>query len=245
MFGDMQMRKSVLIVAATLALAGCASHAPTVGGDPQLQVVNSGVLPPPTREDTVVSDRPYYIGAFDKLVISVFGIDELNKIEVLTDGAGRISFPLAGVIEAAGKTPAEVEQIIAQRLRGRYVRNPQVTVNLRETVSQVVAVDGDVVQPGLYPVVGRMTLLRTVATAKGTSEFAKLEDVVIFRTVKGQKYAALYNLKAIRDGAYPDPEVYANDVVTVGDSKGRHLFKDILTALPAFTTPIILILQKL
>ncbi|MBC7042118.1 polysaccharide export protein, partial [Salmonella enterica subsp. enterica serovar Enteritidis] len=82
----------------------------------------------------------------------------------------------------------------------------------------------------LYPVNGRMTLMRAVATAKGTTEFAKLDDVVIFRTVNGQKMAALYNLKAIRQGAYDDPEVFANDVVVVGDSPARRLFKDILTS---------------
>ncbi|WP_196782026.1 hypothetical protein, partial [Salmonella enterica] len=75
-----------------------------------------------------------------------------------------------------------------------------------------------------------MTLMRAVATAKGTTEFAKLDDVVIFRTVNGQKMAALYNLKAIRQGAYDDPEVFANDVVVVGDSPARRLFKDILTS---------------
>ena len=74
------------------------------------------------------------------------------------------------------------------------------TVNLKETVSQVITVDGQVTEPGLYPVVGRMTLMRAVATAKGLSEFAKLNDVVVFRTVKGQKLAALYDLHAIRRG---------------------------------------------
>ena len=174
----------------------------------------------------------------------MFGIDELSQREVQTDASGRISFPLAGVVEAAGRTPGEIEDIIEDRLRNRFVRDPQVTVNLKETVSQVITVDGQVKEPGLYPVVGRMTLMRAVATAKGTAEFAKLDDVVIFRTVDGQQLAALYNLKAIRRGNYDDPEVFANDVVIVGDSTARRLFKDALQVVPLLTTPLIIALQN-
>ena len=162
-----------------------------------------------------------------------------------TDASGRISFPLAGVVEAAGSTPAELETVLAQRLRERFVRDPQVTVNLKETVSQVITIDGQVTEPGRYPVIGRLTLMRAIATAKGTAEYAKLDDIVVFRTVKGQRYAALYNLRAIRTGAYPDPEVFANDVVVVGDSKGRRLFKDLIQVIPALTTPIVLLLQRI
>lgn len=209
-----------------------------------VQIANSNELPAPTRADLIEQNRPYLIGPFDKLIIDVFGIEELSKKEVQTDAGGRISFPLAGIVEAAGKTPGELEAIIEERLRGRYVRDPQVTVNLKDTVSQVITVDGQVKEPGLYPVIGRMTLMRAVATAKGVGEFAKLEDVVVFRTVGGQKMAALFNLKAIRRGYYDDPEVYANDVVVVGDSQARRIFKDALQIVPLLTTPLILLLQN-
>jgi polysaccharide biosynthesis/export protein len=244
------MKQHLFLVLATLSLASCAGSKhlgskPTAAGTgTDVQVVDSGILPPPDRSDLTQQDRPYLIGAFDKLTIDVFGIEELSKKEVQTDASGRISFPLAGIIEAAGKTPAEIERIIEERLRGRFVRQPQVTVNLKETVSQVVTVDGQVREPGLYPVIGKMTLMRAVATAKGTAEFAKLNDVVVFRTVSGQKMAALYNLKAIRRGYYDDPEIFANDVVVVGDSNARRIFKDALTVLPLITTPLILLFRK-
>jgi polysaccharide biosynthesis/export protein len=127
----------------TFALASCAGAQPigklpgSVGGGQGVEVVQSGELPPPGRSDLLELNRPYLIGPFDKLVIDVFGIEELSNKEVQTDAGGRISFPLAGIIEAAGRTPAELEQIIEQQLRGRYVRDPQVTVNLKETVSPV------------------------------------------------------------------------------------------------------------
>jgi polysaccharide biosynthesis/export protein len=239
------MVNRVPTLALFLMMAACAgSGGKSLGGDAKLQVVQGTEMPMPERTDVVGEDRPYLIGPFDKLIIDVFGIQELGAREVQTDASGRISFPLAGVVEAAGLTPSEVEKVLEQRLRLAHIRNPQVTVNLKETVSQVVTVDGQVREPGLYPVVGRMTLMRAVATAKGTAEFAKLDDVVVFRTVRGQKMAALYNLKAIRTGAYEDPEVFANDVVVVGDSPARRIFKDALQVVPLLTTPLILLLRN-
>jgi polysaccharide biosynthesis/export protein len=229
----------------SMMLAACAnSGAKTSLDNPAIQVVEGTSLPVPDRADLRGGDRPYLIGAFDKLTIDVFGIEELSKKEVQADASGRISFPLAGIIEAAGATPAELETIIEDRLRARFVRDPQVTVNLKETVSQVVTVDGNVKEPGLYPVIGRLTLMRAVATAKGTAEFAKLSNVVIFRTVKGQSMAAIYNLKEIRRGTYADPEVFANDVVVVGDSQAQRLLRGALIAVPALANPIILLLRR-
>jgi polysaccharide biosynthesis/export protein len=238
------MKNLSLAVLLSSLLIGCGGKSLPLGGANGMTVLQSTQLPPPDRVDILGESRPYLIGPFDKLLIDVFGIEELSSKEVQTDASGRISFPLAGIIEAAGKTPGEIEQEIENRLRSRFVRDPQVTVNLKETVSQVITVDGEVKEPGLYPVVGKMTLMRAIATAKGTAEFAKLDDVMIFRTVKGQEYAAVYNLKAIRRGNYDDPEVFANDVVVVGDSTARRRFKDILQIAPLLTTPLILLLQS-
>jgi polysaccharide biosynthesis/export protein len=229
---------SLLVV---LALGGCAKTQPLMSSD-NVKVVSQTALPPPTVADLSALDRPYLIGPFDKLQIDVFGVPELSK-DIQADATGRISMPLIGSIDAAGKTPEQLSRAIEASLRGRYVRNPQVTVNLKEAISQVFTVDGQVKEPGLYPVIGHMSLMRAVATAKGASEFAQLDDVVVFRTVDNQHLAALYNLKAIRRGAYDDPEIFANDVIIVGDSQARRMFKDVLQVAPGLLTPIILLLQ--
>ncbi len=231
------------LAAVALLLVGCESTQ-QLGGDPKLQILPSNELPAPVREDLTANNQPYYVGPYDKLVIDVYGITELSNREVQVDAAGRLSFPLAGVIEAAGKTPGEIENELVLRLQQGFVRNPQVTVNMKETVSRVVTVDGQVRKPGRYPVVGRMTLMGAVATAEGTDEFSKLDDVVIFRTVNGQRYAALYDLDAIRHGAYGDPEIYASDVIMVGDSRARHLFKDLLAVIPAIATPLVIAVDR-
>lgn len=237
------MRTIFILSAAILLLAGCSGPRPLTGTTGGLSVVQGDAMPPPERGDMTASDRPYLIGPFDRLSIDVFGIDELKDRKVQIDASGRLSFPLVGVLEVSGKTPGELAAILQDRLSDGYIKNPQVTVNLEETVSQVITVDGEVREPGLYPVVGRMTLMRAVARAKGLTEFARQNDIVVFRTVEGKKLAALYNLEAIRRGNYSDPEVFANDVIVVGDSKARRLFKDILTAAPLLTAPLIIALQ--
>ncbi len=188
--------------------------------------------------------RPYFVGPFDKLIIDVYGIAELSKRDFQVDASGKLSFPLAGIIDVAGKTPGEIEQLLARELRANYVRDPQVTVNMREMVSQLLTVEGQVGKPGLYPVVGQMSLLQAMAVSGGPSEYAKLNDVVIFRTVRGERLAALYDLSAIRHGQYADPEVFANDIVVVGDNKARRLFKDLLQIVPVLTGPLIIALDK-
>lgn len=225
-------------------MAVACSTTPRLEPGGHLTVVPGTELPPPDGVDVSTGERVYRVGPFDKVSIVVFGVEDLSRTLQL-DAGGRISVPLIGTIEASGKTPMELATEIATRLRGRYMRDPQVTVNLEETVSQVVTVDGQVREPGLYPVVGRMTLMRAIATAKGASEFARLQDVVVFRRVGGRDMAALYNLAAIRRGAYPDPEVFGNDVVVVGDSPARRLFRDILQASPLVLTPVIAILQNI
>ena len=69
------------------------------------------------------------------------------------------------------------------------------------------------------------------------------DDVVILRTVQGRKMAGLYNIGAIRLGKYDDPPIYANDVVVVGDSPQRRLFRDFVSLSPLLAAPLIAVLQ--
>lgn len=231
------MRKWLLLFILPLALAACAGDR-TYATDPQIKLASIDGLPEPSVGDLYGSQRPYLIGPLDKLDIKVFGVEELS-LKVQTDASGRISMPLAGVIEAGGKSPAEVANAIEAGLRGKYIRDPQVTVNLDDTVSQVVTVEGEVKEPGIYPVIGDMTLLRSIAAAKGTAEFARLQEVVVFRTVQGQKMAGIYNLKAIRQGNYADPAIFPGDVVVVGTSQARRIFRDAVQLSPALLSPLI------
>ncbi|MES2096927.1 MAG: polysaccharide biosynthesis/export family protein [Pseudomonadota bacterium] len=207
-------------------------------------VKDASGLPAPQRSDLLVGDRPSLIGPLDTISVDVFGLPDLSR-EMQVDASGRIAMPLIGTIDARGKTADELSRAIETALRQRYVRDPQVTINIRSSVSQVVTVDGSVVEPGLYPVTNQMTLMRAVASAKGLSEFAKLDDVVVLRTVDGKRMAGLYNMSAIRRGYYADPAIYANDVIIVGDSPARRMFKDFVSVAPLLAAPLVAIFQKL
>lgn len=211
---------------------------------PRIQSATAGDLPAPSLIDQRgASERRFVIGPLDRLIIDVFGIEEMRQREVQADASGRILFPLIGEVQVAGKTPGEVAAFIRSRLRGEYIRDPQVTVNLRETVSQIFTVDGEVRDPGSYPMVGRMSLLKAVAAAKGTTESARQSRVLVFRTVNGQRLAGLYDLRAIRQGVYGDPEIYVNDIIVVGDDPARRLLATALGVIPVVTTPLILLLR--
>lgn len=228
-------------VAAAL-LAGCAGAPAPIGQNPALVAVPTDSMPVP---ETAMPGGAgaFQVQAFDKLRIEVFGVEELQR-SVAVDGDGRIAFPLVGQMQVAGKTTAQIAQEIDAGLRrGNYVRNPDVSVNVVETPGRTVAVDGQVNRPGEFPVLPNATLMRAVALAGGVNEYAATDDVVLFRNIGDKRYVGLYNLAAIRRGNYPDPQIYSNDVVIVGESKQRRLIEKLLQATPLLTTPLILLFQ--
>lgn len=239
------MRWACIFPALCLVTAGCAGKLVPLVPSARLAVVpNDTVLPSPERGDLIAADRPSLIGPLDVVLVDVFNVPELSR-EIQVDASGRIAMPLAGTLDASGRTAEELAATIRTALRQSYIRDPQVTVNLKSSVSQVVTIDGQVTEPGLYPVTNQMTLMRAVASAKGLSEFARLDDVVIMRTVKNQRMAGLYNIGAIRRGTYDDPVIYANDVIIVGDSPQRRMFRDIVSLAPLISAPVIALVTKL
>jgi polysaccharide export outer membrane protein len=216
-------------LAIALVISGCAT---TVGLDEKSNAVRVAEnLPPPDTTVTATDFSSYQIGPTDEIVVSVFEAPELAR-EGAVDAAGNFSMPLVGSVAAGGKTPQELADAIANELRGRYLKNPQVAVNIKLARARTVTVDGSVRQPGVYPVIGKMTLQQAVATARGADEAADIDKVILFRTVNGQKMAAMYNLRDIRSGRYGDPEVYGNDIVVVGESAARRFFKDATMSFP-------------
>lgn len=230
----------LLLLLLAISMSACATGRRPLSGD-QLAVLPISELPPPGTD--VEQSRAYRVGGYDTFVIDVFGIEELHAQEIRADANGRVSFPFAGSIEARGMTLDQLSAEIENRLRGRYVLNPRVSVNLKDMVSRAVTVNGQVKEPGIYPLMNRMTLMRAIARAQGVTEFAD-NEVVIFRTVGDQHMAALYNLNAIQSGQYADPEIFADDIVVVGDSPTRRLFRDVLQFLPLAITPIVALIQR-
>jgi polysaccharide biosynthesis/export protein len=229
--------QNVFLMMLAVTLAGCATDR-SVGLSPEVKVSNLEALPPP-REGV-----SYVLGPQEKLEINVVGAESLSGT-YLTDIDGQLAFPLIGSIPLDGKTPTEASAMIADRLRGRYLRDPQVRVIPEEFPVPTVSVGGQVRKPGSYPAIGKQTLLKVVNLAEGLTDFAKQDDVLVLRNVDGQRYIGVYNIQAIQRGNYPDPEVYANDIVIVGDSPERRRLNILLQVLPPIiTTALILVAQQ-
>lgn len=242
-----KIRTFAILTLLAFAVQGCATKqttANTLASSTNLTMLPADGLPAPSRADYAASTEPFLIGPYDVLTIDVFANEDLRQEEIQVDAGGRITFPLIGTVELAGKTPGEAASHMSQLLRGRYLKNPQITINLKATSSQVVSVSGEIKKPGIYPVVGEMTLLKAIARAEGWTEFSKKREVIVFRTVAGQRYGALYDVNAIEKGTYDDPRLYANDTVVVGDSQARRDLKNILTVGPAILAPIIFVLAQ-
>jgi polysaccharide export outer membrane protein len=212
-----------------LVIAGCASSSV----DSNIPVGN---LPPPdpVALAKIGSAAEYHIGPLDKLDVNVLQSSDLNRT-VQVDAAGQISLPLIGALNAAGKTTNELQSEIATRLQAKYFQAPEVNVAVREYASQRVTVDGAVTAPGVYPIVGRTTLLQAVALAKGATREANDKQVVVFRNVGGQRLAARFDLDAIRSGTADDPEIFGNDVVVVDRSGSRGLLREVIGVLPVIS----------
>jgi polysaccharide export outer membrane protein len=117
----------------------------------------------PTR---ALASNGYTIGPGDKLAINVYGHEDLTRT-VLVDGAGNISYPLIGMIQAQGLSVIDLAEIITRELAAGYIINPQVTVAVEEYRSSKATILGKVRNPALYELRGRTTLLELISTAGG------------------------------------------------------------------------------
>jgi polysaccharide export outer membrane protein len=205
-----------------MAVGGCASGAANVPYSPS----NFGA------PDTAVATKvPATISSGDKLQIRVYQEETLSgTFQVQTDG--NIDFPLIGLVKAEGLTPSDLASLMTRRLGERHLRNPDVQVAISEAALRTITVDGAVKAPGVLPIPGTTTLLRAVALAQGTTESANSSKVIVFRQLQGQRMAAAFDLKAIRQAKAEDPTIYPNDVVVVGESATKGLVKNILQGIP-------------
>jgi polysaccharide biosynthesis/export protein len=119
----------------------------------------------------VAGPQDYRIGSDDVLEISVFEAQELNR-EVRVSSAGEISLPLLESVHAAGLTPRELELVLEEFLRRTYMKDPHVSVFVRETQSHPVSVLGAVRKPGVFQIRGSKTLLEILSLAEGLADDA-------------------------------------------------------------------------
>jgi polysaccharide biosynthesis/export protein len=187
---------------------------------------------PPIAEAVIPEE--YKITPGDIVRLTVFGEPELTFEKLPVDDAGSIQVPLVGAVQVSGLSPAQASSLIASRLGTRFLRNPDVTLNVVELTGQIVTVEGQVLKAGAYPINRDTTLLGAIALAQSPTRIAKLDEIVIFRTINDKRMAARFDVERIRAGRDPDPLIMGGDVVVVGFSQTKSAYQDVIRAAPLF-----------
>lgn len=225
MLSESRMRLFPLACLSALAiLSGCATRGGSVPYDP-------AGFGRPDLETVITDSGPQRVGPLDRVRVSVFNEPELTG-EFQVDRAGTIAYPLLGQVDVQGRTTEEVATLLRARLSERYVRDPRIQVAVAEAAAQTVTVEGAVGRSGVYPIIGSTTLIRAVALAQGTTRDSNDARVLVFRTIDGRRTAAAFDLNAIRRAEAEDPTIYGNDLIVIPTSRGRMMFRDILSAIP-------------
>jgi polysaccharide biosynthesis/export protein len=161
-------------------------------------------------------DGSFVIGDDDLLAINVWKEPDLSRsIPVRLDG--RISLPLVGELQAAGRTPLQLELEITNKLR-TYIAEPEVTVMVQEIHSEKFNILGQVVKPGSYSLEVATTVLDAIAAAGGFRDFANQKGVYILRQNPGGGESRIaFNYKKVIKGKNPQEniKVEARDTIVV------------------------------
>ena len=172
----------------------------------------------------------YRISQQDILQISVFQVNDLNTaVQVGQDG--NITLPLVGKVQVAGRTAPEAEQIIAGKLRQKYLQSPQVSVQVK-TYGKRITVSGAVGGPRVLADDGNTTLSQAIANAGGVADIGNSDRVHVARSKDQHVQDDIYNLDEIQAGKVPDPLLRGGDIVVVERSGVRVAFKEIGALMP-------------
>lgn len=161
-------------------------------------------------------DENFIIGNDDVLAISVWNEPNMTKsVPVRSDG--KISLPLVGEIQAAGRTPMQLELDITEKLKN-FITAPQVNVIVQQVNSRKFNVLGEVGRPGSYALTTSTTVMDAIALAGGFRDFAKKSNVYVLRKSRdGSESKLKFNYKEFIKGKNPDQNVKLepNDTVIV------------------------------
>lgn len=148
----------------------------------------------------------YQLGTGDKIRIQVYNEEDLY-LEARVGDSGIISYPFLGNLKVAGLTPSKIEDIITSRLKGDYLINPKVSVDILEY--RQFYVNGEVQSPGGYPFQPGITVRKAISLAGGFKERASKEKIFIIREGSIEKNPVKITL---------DEKVSPGDIITVEES---------------------------
>jgi protein involved in polysaccharide export with SLBB domain len=149
----------------------------------------------------------YRLGSGDVISIQVLGEEDLRRERIRLSDAATISYPILGEIKLFGKTVAELETVIRDGLKGRYLVNPQVTVTIIDYRNFFI--NGQVEKPGGYPFIPGLTVRKAISLAGGFRERASKEKIFVIRdNDRSQKSTRVSQ----------DEMVSPGDIITVEES---------------------------
>jgi polysaccharide export outer membrane protein len=198
-------RDSIVVAAVCFAASGALwgqVATPSTAPAPVTQNVASAQ----TGDGAKAHDNTYVIGNDDVLAINVWKEPDVSRsVPVRSDG--KISLPLAGEVQAAGRTPLNLEQDIAAKLKS-YIGEPEVTVIVQQINSQKFNILGQVTRPGTYPIANSATVLDAIALAGGFRDFAKQKSIYVLRqNADGTQARLPFNYKDVVKGKNQEQNV--------------------------------------
>jgi len=200
------------ILAGVLALAIATTFGPTAVSAQQANPASRAKPAPSGPPPAGLED--YRIGPEDVLSISVWKNEPMSRVlPVRPDGM--ISLPLLDDVMAAGLTPTELRNLLAQRL-AEYVPSPAVTVIVNDVKSFKVSVIGEVTKPARYELKSRTSVLDVLALAGGFTQFASRSKIVVLRPEGDKRVRIPFNYNQAASGS-TEEDLYLkpNDIVLV------------------------------
>jgi polysaccharide export outer membrane protein len=162
----------------------------------------------------------YIIGPEDVVEISVYGHDDL-RMEATVSSTGKISYYLAGDIDAAGLTRFQLRDNIKNKL-ATYVKDPHVIVRISQYRSHKVFVLGEVRKPGVYRMRNDITLVEAISAAGGVGPDAYLSGAYV---VRDGKILLINFYKLIEKGNTEENiPLTSGDVIYIPDDKEQRVF---------------------
>jgi protein involved in polysaccharide export with SLBB domain len=149
----------------------------------------------------------YRLASGDVISISVVGEDDLKREKVRLNDAGTIQFPVIGEIRIKGMTIGDLESAITSSLKGRYLVNPKVVVNIDEY--RPFFINGEVGRPGGFPYVPGLTVLKAVTLAGGFKDRASKSKMYVVRDGDSNR---------ARQRVEMDTPIYPGDILTIEES---------------------------
>jgi polysaccharide biosynthesis/export protein len=143
-------------------------------------------------------DPSYHLQAGDVLEISVWKETDLQR-DVLVRPDGSFSFPLAGEVDARGKSVEAVRSILTDRLQ-KYIPSPAVTVAVKQINGNRIYVLGKVLRAGDFPLSNALDVMQAISLAGGVTPYAAVNDIVILRRQNGRQQAFSFHYSDVARG---------------------------------------------